>query len=169
LIQGFSGIDWYKMERPLSFIRYFECGSRSFKSGTKHCSVPFLYKFPNMETLCYNESEVLMRINEVEEVEVDVFCFRGKSYEFLRVGLSHINFDKANNKRSDFSLEEVVELVIGEIQDKRFEPVGETDGAEFFVHFLKYNEKPYKLIFETREKAIFINVITLFRQRIGSK
>lgn len=108
-----------------------------------------------------------MRTNEVEEVQVDKFWFRNKSFDFLRVDLGHINFDKGNNKRSDFSLSEVVEIIIGELDGYNFDPVGEKDGAEFFVHLLNYKNKPYKLIFETRENSIFINVISLFRQKRG--
>jgi hypothetical protein len=81
----------------------------------------------------------------------------------------HQCFDKEDNKRSDFSLEEVTGIIIDELEGKYFDPVGEKDGAEFFVHLLNYNKKPYKLIFETRENSIFINVISLFRQKRRSK
>lgn len=110
-----------------------------------------------------------MRTNEVEEVQVEKFWFRNKSYEFIRIDLGHINFDKGNNRRSDFDLEDVTGVIIDELEGKDFDPVGEKDGAEFFVHLLNYNKKPYKLIFETRENSIFINVISLFRQKRRSK
>ena len=57
--------------------------------------------------------------------------------------------------------------IVNELRDKSFDPVGEKNESEFFVHFLSYRNRPYKLIFETREEAIFINVITLFRQKLG--
>ena len=107
-----------------------------------------------------------MRDDEIIEVEVDEFLFQGRAYQFLKVALNHINYDKGNHKRSDFSIEEVVDMVISTIEGSFLEPVGTKNGYDFFVHFFMHREKSYKLIFEIGEGTLYIRVITLFRQNI---
>jgi hypothetical protein len=107
-----------------------------------------------------------MRNEEIIEVDVDDFLFQGEVYGLIKVPLNHINFDRRNKKRSDFSVEEVVKIVIRELEGNFLTPTGHKNGIDFFVHILLYEDRPYKLVFEVSEKVLCITVITLFRQKV---
>lgn len=110
-----------------------------------------------------------MRDDDLFEVEVGDFYFRGKEVNLIRVALNHINFDRDNNQRSNFTIEEVVLLVIDELNGQFFEPQGKKDDVLYFVHIILIGEKPYKLVFEMKEGTLVITVITLFRQRLKKR
>jgi len=71
--------------------------------------------------------------------------------------------DENDNKRSNYSIEEIVEMVTSWLDGLFLEPEGKKEERSFYVYMIKHAQKHFKLVFETRDEKIFIGVITLYR------
>ncbi len=106
-----------------------------------------------------------MRDDELYVVEIDKIEFNGSRYSEVQIPINHINFDVKNNKRSNFSVMAVTELVASHLDGLYLDSESERNSSQFFVYKFLMGEKAHKLVFETRENSIFIRVITLYRWR----
>lgn len=108
-----------------------------------------------------------MNRDEIVEIfEVDPFSFNGKVYSEIHLSITHINFDQGGNKRSNFQVEEVIEIFIEEIKGKVIEPDGIKNSFVFYGHtFFAKNGKKYKVAFSTENSKVHIRLITLHRKR----
>jgi len=108
----------------------------------------------------------MARDNDISIVEIDSFVFNGHEYTEIHVSLEHINFDVKGNKRSSFTVEEVVKLFANAVNGAFLEEDGTKGNASYYVYqFEAENKKKYKAVFYTERKQLFIRVITLYRSR----
>jgi hypothetical protein len=102
----------------------------------------------------------------VEIFEVDPFNFNGSTYIEIHLSITHINFDKDGNKRSNFEVEQVIKIFIEEINGKIIEPDGIKHNLVFYAHtFVAKNGKKFKVAFNTENGKVHIRLITLYRKR----
>lgn len=106
---------------------------------------------------------MIKRPLELEIVAASVE-FNYKAFEFLEIDLEHVNKDK----RSDYSADEVVKIVLIMIDNLRLVPSGEKDfGNEtcsYFVRSGNCDDKNFKLVFcICSDRPTTIGVITLHR------
>ncbi len=107
----------------------------------------------------------IMRTNDVYLLEVDEIIFNQCPFTQILIPLSHINFDQGNSKRSEFSIEQVAEIVCQVLDGLELVPDGVKKEKEYFVYFFSFSEKSFKLVFATHSHGIEIEVLTLHRQR----
>lgn len=106
---------------------------------------------------------MIERPEELETVEVDV-QFNFQKFEFLEIDLKHIN----KNGRSNLSVLEVTEMVLGLINNRNLSPSGEKafgdEMCSYFVRSGKRDGKKLKLVFcICSDRPTTIGVITLHR------
>lgn len=90
--------------------------------------------------------------------------FNYRAFEYLEIDLEHVN----RGKRSSYSADEVVKIVMSMINNLRLVPSGEKDfgneNCSYFVRSGSSNDKKFKLVFcICSDRPTTIGVVTLHR------
>ena len=106
---------------------------------------------------------MIKRPKGLEIVELTVE-FNFQKFTCLEIDLEHVNKDQ----RSNFSLEDVSQIVLVLIDNLRLSPSGEKefgdDICSYFVRSASYEDKNFKLVFcICSDRPATIGVITLHR------
>ena len=78
-----------------------------------------------------------MRNDDLFIVEIDAIKFNGLEFKEIHVPINHINFDENDNKRSNYSIEEIVEMVTSWLDGLFLEPEGKKEERSFYVYYDK--------------------------------
>ena len=106
------------------------------------------------------------RDDEISIVEVDGLVFNGREYSEIHVSLEHINFDSKGNRRSSFTIEEVITLFADAVNGAFLEEDGNKANVSYYVYqYESVDKRKYKIVFYTENNQLFIRLITLYRTR----
>jgi hypothetical protein len=104
-----------------------------------------------------------VRDNESERIEVREFTFNGIIFDFIDVKINHVNYDRENRCRSNFTAAEVAQIVRQNLDDQEDEPEGINEQVEYYRKHIYLGEKKYRIVLSICTNMKMIELITLFR------